>query len=58
MNPSLAFGEGYLGLVNTVVLIAALVLVMKVARVGLDSAVVLIRTIWTVGDSVTMSAGL
>ena len=50
--------RGYLGLVNTVVLIAALVLVMKVARVGLDSAVVLIRTIWTVGDSVTMSAGL
>ena len=48
----------YLGLVNTVIVIAAPVLVMKVARVWLDSAVVLIRTIWTVGYSVAMSAGL
>ena len=48
--------RGYLGLVNTVILVVALVLVVKIARVGLDSTVVLIRTIWTVGHSVTVSA--
>ena len=48
--------RGYLGLVNTVILIVTLVLVVKIARVGLDSTVLLIRTIWTVGHSVTVSA--